>query len=241
MHLTQLSQDVFDSQSLSVRSKGSKKHAAINLPGYESSSHMDAFSDDMSDLLAHGFEDSVAGGDNPLDIPFDDFEGSIVSNDHATGSRKSSKSAAASSLSASGVDDGSSGAAGSEHDLSHASGADAELGVPNGAELELDFQDPDIVRSQPLPSRPQPCLATCCQKSMPDLDTCSLQDMGMGLDHDGQEEHGPASHATVGKKRGHKKLSKYTRLDKKIELAKEEMKMWVTDPEWCKVKMKTNA
>ena len=126
MHLTQLSQDVFDSQSLSVRSKGSKKHAAINLPGYESSSHMDAFSDDMSDLLAHGFEDSVAGGDNPLDIPFDDFEGSIVSNDHATGSRKSSKSAAASSLSASGVDDGSSGAAGSEHDLSHASGADAE-------------------------------------------------------------------------------------------------------------------
>ena len=104
MHLTQLSQDVFDSQSLSVRSKGSKKHAAINLPGYESSSHMDAFSDDMSDLLVHGFEDSVAGGDNPLDIPLDDFEGSIVSNDHATGSRKSSKPA--SSLSASGVDDG---------------------------------------------------------------------------------------------------------------------------------------
>ena len=199
---------------------------------------MDAFSDDMSDLLAPGFEDSVAG-DNPLDIPFDDFEGSIVSNDHATGSRKSSKPGGASSLSASGVDDGSSGAAGSENDLSHTSGVDAELGFPNGAELDVDFQDPDIVRSHSLPSHPQSCLETCCPKSMPDLDTCSLQDMG--LDHEGREEHETTSHATVGKKRGHKKLSKYTRLDKKIELAKEEMKMWVTDPEWCKVKKKTNA
>ena len=59
--------------------------------------------------------------------------------------------------------------------------------------------------------------------------------------HDGQGGHGQVSHATVGEKRGHKRFSKYTRLDKKLELAKEEMRMWVTDTEWCKVRKKTNA
>jgi len=95
-HLTQLSQGAEFSMG-SVRSHRGK-NAAINLPSESLASTADSISDameDMSDLLHPGFEDS-AGGENPLDIPFDDFEGdgSIASKEAATKTKDSSKHAA---------------------------------------------------------------------------------------------------------------------------------------------------
>lgn len=100
VHLTQNSQniDAF-SQASSSKSLRGKASAAINLPEPSlpsNESYSDAM-DDMSELLAPGF-DSM-GGENPLDIPFEELDGSVTSGgEPGQASKKSSSKAPSGSL-----------------------------------------------------------------------------------------------------------------------------------------------
>jgi hypothetical protein len=86
VHLTQTSQnlDIFSTGADSLKASSVRSHrgrGAINLPdrGVSTADSISDVMDDMSDLLNPGFDDSNAC-DNPLDLPFEDFDlDSIVS------------------------------------------------------------------------------------------------------------------------------------------------------------------